>query len=123
MAPLGYVPIPTFCSNHGQTPTPVFRHGETCLARRRCLTHHLPQTSLVLILSARVPKTATFSQVEKGSGCKRSARGRVFASSVLEVRAILPSPLAGKFSFLVTLPNERVQGYDKLSRLLLICTK
>jgi hypothetical protein len=27
--------------------------------------------------------------------------------------------LADEFSFLVTLPNERAQGYDKLSRFLL----
>jgi len=70
----------------------MFRHDETCLAQRRCLTHHLHETSVVPILSARVPKTATSSWVQKGSGCKRSARGRVLPSSVIEVRAVLPSP-------------------------------
>jgi hypothetical protein len=47
--------------------------------------HHLYETSLVPILPARVPKTATLSRVQKGSGCKRSARGRVLPSSVIEV--------------------------------------
>jgi len=70
----------------------MFRHDETCLAQRRCLTHHLHETSVVPILSARVPRTATLFQVQKGSGYKRSARGRVLPSSVIEVRAILPSP-------------------------------
>jgi hypothetical protein len=32
-------------------------------------------------------------------------------------------PLADEFSFLVTLPSERAQGYDKLSRLPLRYTK
>ena len=35
---------------------------------------------------------ATLFQVQKGSGFKRSARGRVLPSSVIEVRAILLSP-------------------------------
>ncbi len=35
---------------------------------------------------------ATLSRVRKGSGFKRSARGRVLASSVVEVRAVSPSP-------------------------------
>jgi hypothetical protein len=76
----------------------VFRHDETCRAQRRCLTHHLPETSLVPILPARVPRTATLSQVQKGSGCKRSARGRVLPSSVIEVRAILPSPYCAELA-------------------------
>ncbi len=63
----------------------MFRHDETSRAQRRCLTHHLYETSLVPILPAKVPKTATLSQVQKGSGCKRSARGRVLPSSVIEV--------------------------------------
>ncbi len=70
----------------------MFRHNEKYLAQRRCLTHHLHETSLIPILSVRVPKTATSSWVQKGSGFKRSARGRVLPSSVIEVRAILPSP-------------------------------
>ena len=36
--------------------------------------------------------TATLSRIRKGSGFKRSARGRVLASSVIEVRAMLLSP-------------------------------
>jgi hypothetical protein len=70
----------------------MFRHDETYLAQRRCLTHHLHETSLVPILSARVSRTATLSRIWKGSGFKRSARGRVLASSVIEVRAMLLSP-------------------------------
>ena len=71
---------------------PVFRHDETSRAQRRCLTHHLHEASLAPILPARIPRTATLFRVQKGSGCKRSARGRVLPSSVIEVRAILPSP-------------------------------
>src|SRR5436305_14571594 len=54
--------------------------------------HHLHEASLAPILPARIPRTATLFRVQKGSGCKRSARGRVLPSSVIEVRAILPSP-------------------------------
>ena len=51
---------------------------------------------------------ATLFRVRKGPGFKRSARGRVLASSVVEVRAVSPSPwdaeLAGlklqRFGFL-----------------------
>ena len=53
--------------------------------------HHLHEASLAPILPARIPRTATLFRVQKGSGCKRSARGRVLPSSVIEVRAILPS--------------------------------
>jgi len=70
----------------------MFRHDETYRAQRRCLTHHLYGTSLVPILSVRVGRTATLSCLQKGSGFKRSARGRVLPSSVIEVRAILLSP-------------------------------
>ncbi len=63
---------------------PVFRHDETSRAQRRCLTHHLHEASLAPILPARIPRTATLFRVQKGSGCKRSARGRVLPSSVLE---------------------------------------
>ena len=35
---------------------------------------------------------ATLFRVRKGPGFKRSARGRVLASSVVEVRAVSPSP-------------------------------
>jgi len=35
---------------------------------------------------------ATLSRVQKGSGYKRSARGRVLPSSVVEVRAVSLSP-------------------------------
>ncbi len=38
---------------------PVFRHDETYRASCRCLTHHLHETSLVPIPSARIPRTAT----------------------------------------------------------------
>jgi hypothetical protein len=79
---------------------PVFRHHETYRAQRRCLTHHLAETSLVPILPTRVPRTATLFQVEKGSGFKRSARGRVLPSSVIEVRAILPSPYCAELASL-----------------------
>src|SRR5260370_15500498 len=78
----------------------MFRHNETYRAQHRCLTHHLHETSLVPILSARVPRTATLFQVQKGSGCKRSARGRVLPSSVIEVRAILPSPYCAELASL-----------------------
>jgi hypothetical protein len=76
----------------------VFRHHKTFLAPRRCLTHHLYETSLAPILPARVPGTATSSWVQKGSGFKRSARGRVLPSSVIEVRAILPSPYCAELA-------------------------
>src|SRR5205807_6642621 len=79
---------------------PVFRHNETFLAPRRYLTHHLHETSLVPILPARVPGTATSSWVQKGSGFKRSARGCVLPSSVIEVRAILPSPYGAELASL-----------------------
>jgi len=79
---------------------PVFRHDETYRAQRRCLTHHLAETSLVPILPARVPRTATLPWVPEGSGFKRSARGRVLASSVIEVRAILPSSYGAELASL-----------------------
>src|SRR6059058_3426546 len=69
----------------------MFRHDGTSRAQRRCLTHHLHETSLVPILLARVSGMATLSRVRKGSGFKRSARGCVLPSSVIEVRAILLS--------------------------------
>src|SRR5258708_35097501 len=78
----------------------MFRRDETYRAQRRCLTHHLHETSLVPILSARVPRTATLFQVQKGPGCKRSARGRVLPSSVIEGRAILPSPYCAELASL-----------------------
>jgi len=64
---------------------PVFRHDETYRASCRCLIHHLHETSLVPIPSARIPRTATSFCVRKGSGFKRSARGCVLPSSVVEV--------------------------------------
>jgi hypothetical protein len=70
----------------------MFRHDETYRAHRRCLTPHLDETSLVPILPARVLRVATLPQVQKGSGYKRSARGCVLPSSVIEVRAMLLSP-------------------------------
>src|SRR5258708_28224892 len=76
------------------------RHNKTYRAPRRCLTHHLHETSLVPILPTRVPRTATLSCVPEGSGFKRSARGRVLASSVIEVRAILPSPYCAELASL-----------------------
>ena len=79
---------------------PVFRHDETSRAQRRCLTHHLHEASLAPILPARVPRTATLSQVQGGSGFKRSARGRVLASSVIEVRAIMLSPYCAELASL-----------------------
>ena len=87
-----------FASWSPSVGNPMFRHDETSRAQRRCLTHHLPETSLVPILPARVPRTATLSQVQKGSGFKRSARGRVLPSSVIEVRAILPSPYCAELA-------------------------
>src|SRR5260370_41948602 len=78
----------------------MFRHNETYRAQRRYLTHHLHETSLVPILPARVPRTATLSSVPEGSGFKRSARGRVLPSSVIEVRAILPSPYSAELASL-----------------------
>ena len=79
---------------------PVFRHDETSRAQRRCLTHHLHEASLAPILPARIPRTATSFRVQKGSGFKRSARGRVLPSSVIEVRAILPSPYCAELASL-----------------------
>ncbi len=76
----------------------MFRHDETRRAQCRCLTHHLHETSLVPILSARVSRTATLSRIRKGSGFKRSARGRVLASSVIEVRAMLLSPYCAELA-------------------------
>src|SRR5215469_15884367 len=70
----------------------MFRHDETSRAQRRCLTHHLHETSLVPILPARVPGMATLFRLRGGSGFKRSTRGRVLPSSVVEIRAILLSP-------------------------------
>jgi len=78
----------------------MFRHDETYLAQRRCLTPHLDETSLVPILSARVPGTATLFRVQKGSGFKRSARGCVLPSSVIEVWAILLSPSCAELASL-----------------------
>ena len=76
----------------------MFRHDETYLAQRRCLTHHLREASLAPILPARVPGTATLSRVRGGSGFKRSTRGRVLASSVVEIRAILLSPYCAELA-------------------------
>src|SRR5260221_11201599 len=76
----------------------MFRHNKTYRAQRRCLTHHLHETSLVPILPTRVPRTATLSCVPEGSGFKRSARGRVLPSSVIEVRAILLSPYCAELA-------------------------
>src|SRR5438132_14130566 len=78
----------------------MFRHDGTSRAPRRCLTHHLHETSLVPILSARVSRTATLSRIRKGSGFKRSARGRVLPSSVIEVRAMLLSPYGAELASL-----------------------
>src|SRR5260221_12633679 len=78
----------------------MFRHDETYLVPRRCLTHHLPETSLVPIPPARIPRTATLSWVPEGSGCKPSARGCVLPSSVIEVRAILLSPYCAELASL-----------------------
>src|SRR5215471_13468495 len=78
----------------------MFRHDQTSRAPRRCLTHHLDETSLVPIPVARVPRTATLSRVPQGPGFKRSARGRVLASLVIEVRAILPSPYGAELASL-----------------------
>src|SRR5260370_10055417 len=78
----------------------MFRHNETSRAQHRCLAHHLHESSLVPNLPARVPRTATLSRVPEGSGCKRSARGRVLPSSVIEVRAILPSPYCAELASL-----------------------
>src|SRR6266851_3464429 len=78
----------------------MFRHDETSRASCRCLMHHLHETSLVPILPVRVPRTATLFRVQKGSGCKRSARGRVLPSSVIEVRAMLPSPYCAELASL-----------------------
>jgi hypothetical protein len=73
---------------------------EDVRAQRRCLIHHLHETSLVPILSLRVLRTATLSRVSKGSGLKRSARGCVLPSSVIEVRAILLSPSCAELASL-----------------------
>src|SRR5260370_41699234 len=89
----------------------MFRHDETCLASCRCLIHHLFESSLLPILSVRVPKTATLSRARKDPVLKRSSRGCVLPSSVVEVCAVLPSPwdaeLAGlklqRFRFLPAL--------------------
>src|SRR6266699_4941822 len=81
---------------------PVFRHDETYernVGASHTSPHHLHETSLVPILSARVPRTATLFQVQKGSGFKRSARGCVLPSSVIEVQAILLSPSCAERSF------------------------
>src|SRR5215470_9705884 len=78
----------------------MFRRDETYRAQRRCLTHHLPETSLVPILPVRIPRTATLSRVPEGSGLKRSARGCVLPSSVIEVRAMLPSPYCAELASL-----------------------
>src|SRR5215469_5863185 len=78
----------------------MFRHDETSRAQRRRLTPHLPETSLAPILSVRVGRTATFSWLQKGPGFKRSARGRVLPSSVIEVRAILLSPYCAELASL-----------------------
>jgi hypothetical protein len=55
-------------------------------------THHLNESSLLPILSVRVLKTATLPLARKDPVFKRSSRGRVLASSVVEVRAVSPSP-------------------------------
>ena len=73
---------------------------EDVRAQRRCLIHYLHETSLVPILSLRVLRTATLSRVAKGSGLKRSARGCVLPSSVIEVRAILLSPYCAELASL-----------------------
>ena len=76
----------------------MFRHDETYLAQRRCLTHHLDETSLVPILSARVSRTATLSRARTSPGFKRSARRCVLASSVIEVRAVWLSPYCAELA-------------------------
>ncbi len=81
----------------------MFRHDETYernVGASHTSPHHLHETSLVPILSARVPRTATLFQVQKGSGFKRSARGCVLPSSVIEVRAILLSPSCAELASL-----------------------
>ena len=76
----------------------MFRRDETYRAPRRCLTHHLHETSLVPILLARVSGMATLFRVRKGSGFKRSAKGCVLPSSVIEVRAMLLSPYCAELA-------------------------
>ena len=72
---------------------PIFLHNETYEWSVRRFTHHLHETLLVPIRTSRgYVRTATSFRVLKGSGFKRSARGRVLASSAIEVRAIRLSP-------------------------------
>ena len=70
----------------------MFRHHETSRAQRRCLTHHLYETSLVPTLPVKVLWVATLPRVQEDPGFKRSARGRVLPSSVIEIRAVWLSP-------------------------------
>ena len=74
---------------------PKFPHDETPRAQRRCLPyhpHHRASTSLVPILSARVSRTATFSQIRKGSGAEALCQGTCAFILVIEVRAMLLLP-------------------------------
>src|SRR5450755_3113469 len=77
----------------------MFRHNETSLAPRRCLTHHLHETSLVPILPARIRRHGYFVL---GTGRRLPSSvledGCVLASSVIEVRAMLPSPYGAERS-------------------------
>src|SRR5438128_437214 len=76
----------------------MFRHDETYLAQRRCLTHHLHENSLFPSLSVKVLQTATLSRARKDPGFKRSARGCVLTSSVVEVRAVSLSPYCAELA-------------------------
>src|SRR5439155_5935710 len=81
-----------FPSRSPSLGNPVFRHDKTFRASCRCLTHHLHESSLLPIRSVRVPKTATSSRAQNDPVFKRSTRGCVLPSSVVEVRAVWPSP-------------------------------
>src|SRR6266487_747440 len=71
---------------------PVFRHHETSRAYCRCLTHLLDETSLVPPFPRGYPERLLLSEYGKASSFKRSARGCVLPSSVVEIRAVWPSP-------------------------------
>src|SRR6266852_4375915 len=94
---------------------PVFRHDETSRASCRCLTHHLHESSLLPILSVRVPETATLSRARKDPGLKRSSRGCVLPSSVVKVRAVWPSPWDAE------LANLRLQRFRLVLALAACC--
>ena len=93
-------------SGHSVSLEVALRRRIPCSVTRRRLERNVGASHITFMRPQWPPSfprgyesTATSFRVQKGSGFKRSARGRVLPSSVLEVRALLPSPSGAERGF------------------------